>query len=105
MNPNDFPNCPTNKNIQDHYQDQLVQLGISPQNAEERLELMLILNSYLGYPDDLLANTHRNANKLGLLDLKAEEREKMIMNLEEVDPYLKTNVRETRIIKYKADVV
>lgn len=66
---------------------------------------MLILNSYLGYPDDLLANTHRNANKLGLLDLKAEERERMIMNLDNVDPYLKTNVRETRIIKYKADVL
>jgi hypothetical protein len=38
---------------------------------------MHLLNSYLSYPDDDLANCHRNANKLGLLDLTVEERIKM----------------------------
>ena len=40
---------------------------------------MIILNSYLGYPDDELADNHRYANKLGILDIHAEERTKMIM--------------------------
>jgi hypothetical protein len=65
---------------------------------------MLALNTYLGYPDDLLANNHRNANKLGLLDLTVEERTKLVMNDEEVDPYIKTNVRETRLIKCNSEV-
>jgi len=30
---------------------------------------MAILNTYLSYPDDHLANQHRLANKLGLLDV------------------------------------
>lgn len=38
---------------------------------------MHILNFYLNYPDDELANHHRNANKLGILDLTSEERVKM----------------------------
>jgi hypothetical protein len=39
---------------------------------------MKILNSYLCYPDDELANHHRNANRLGILDLNSDERIKMV---------------------------
>jgi hypothetical protein len=38
---------------------------------------MQILNYYLSFPDDELANNHRNANRLGLLDLTADERVKL----------------------------
>ena len=48
----EFVNCPTNKNINDHFRDQLVQLGIKPRSEDDRQELMTLLNKYLSYPDD-----------------------------------------------------
>lgn len=53
---------------------------------------MHILNSYLSYPDDWLANNHRNANKLGLLDLTVEERVKLAESQDLDDDY-KHNIR------------
>ena len=73
----DFINCPTDKDINMHFYDQLTQLNIKPKTQEDAYELMHILNSYLSYPDDELANAHRSANKLGLLDLTVEERVKL----------------------------
>ena len=73
-------NCPTTKNINEHFRDQLVQLSINPANEEERTELMTILNRYLSYPDDELANNHRLANKLGLLDIDASLRNELAEN-------------------------
>ena len=48
----EFVNCPTTKNINDHFRDQLVQLGIKPRSEDDRQELMTLLNKYLSYPDD-----------------------------------------------------
>jgi hypothetical protein len=38
----------------------------------ERKELYLLLNHYLQYPSTPLAETHRQANRLGLLDVNHE---------------------------------
>lgn len=65
---------------------------------------MVILNSYLGYPDDFLANNHRKANRLGLLDLTPQERAKLVQEEDDVSPVIKENVMETRIIKTRTDV-
>ena len=73
----DFINCPTDKDINMHFYDQLTQLNIKPKTQEDAYELMHILISYLSYPDDELANAHRSAYKLGLLDLTVEERVKL----------------------------
>lgn len=48
-------NCPADKNIEAHFKDQLSQLRLKPRTREEHLELMLILNTYLCYPDEGLA--------------------------------------------------
>ena len=61
---------------------------------------MLILNSYLSYPDDYLANNHRYANKLGRLDLSAEER----LRVAGQDSFVRENMKETRIIKCHSEV-
>ena len=61
---------------------------------------MLILNSYLSYPDDYLANNHRVANKLGKLDLTADERLRITGN----DSFVRNNMKETRIIKCNSEV-
>jgi hypothetical protein len=77
MSGKSFMNCPSGKHIDDHFGVQLEQLGIKPLNQEDHRELMDILNRYLSYPDDELANNHRIANKLGLLDIEAELRARL----------------------------
>ena len=64
---------------------------------------MLILNSYLSYPDDQLANNHRFANKLGRLDLSAEERVK-VCEKEEEGTVNKNHMKETKIIRAHSEV-
>ena len=90
MSKEEFQNCPTNKDIADHFQEQLVQLRLEPR-AEDRKELMEILNKHLSYPDDELTNFHRLANKLGLLDMEAEERTRIMGDSH--------NMKETKIFK------
>lgn len=90
MSKEEYQNCPTHKNIADHFQEQLVQLRLEPK-AEDRRELMEILNKHLSYPDDELTNFHRLANKLGLLDLETEERSRITGESH--------NMKETRIFK------
>lgn len=53
---------------------------------------MQILNFYLNYPDDELAIQHRNANKLGVLDLTSDERAKMVDSIDVSDEF-KFNIR------------
>lgn len=64
---------------------------------------MQILNFYLNYPDDELANHHRNANRLGILDLTSEQRVKMVDSQELTDEF-KWNIRETKILKVRSNV-
>ena len=64
---------------------------------------MVILNSYLTYPDDELANSHRHANKLGLLDLTASERIKLATEAN-VDQNIQDHIHETKVLKLQSNV-
>jgi nitrate reductase assembly molybdenum cofactor insertion protein NarJ len=50
---------------------------MNPKNRKDYQEIFRILNVYLSYPDTDLATKHRNANRLGQLDLKAQKKRNM----------------------------
>ena len=65
---------------------------------------MKILNYYLCYPDKELAKQHRDANRLGILDLTFEERIKMV-DSEQLTDEFKRNIRETKALKIRTNVI
>ena len=61
------------------------------------------MNIYLGYPSEELANNHRRANQLGLIDLEAKERMRIAETC--VDDHAEKNkMKETKIMKLHAKV-
>lgn len=63
---------PTDRDIIDLLDEQIKQLEIKlpSGNVKDKYEIVSILNTYLSYPYNSLAEIHCNANKLGSLDLK-----------------------------------
>lgn len=69
LEPSDSPLDPDHEELF-HNQIQELGLKVAPANAKDYMEVYQILNYDLSYPDSHLAELHRNANKLGLIDSK-----------------------------------
>ena len=51
-----------------------LKIRLDGNTVADRKEIYLLLNHYMSYPSTQLAETHRQANKLGVLDVDKEER-------------------------------